>query len=273
MPYAKRVDRLLHRWLHRPYRLHTIDHGGQGPVIVLLHGLASSSANWDHLIPLLKDSYRCVTIDLLGFGESPKPQWAGYTMDDHLRAIHVTIRHLHLKTSYTLVGHSLGSLLATRYTRMHNRQVKRLVLLSPPVYAPLYTIQSRTARQRTSMYLKAYKYLRSSKRSTPENIARLRRILPQVRFLELNQDTWVPFVRSLERCIESQTLIDDIRHVAAPTDVFFGNMDEVIVPYNVKQLAKIRAVNLYPLNVHHAVTKRYAAAIARVVRHQPATKG
>lgn len=263
------LDRFIHRFLGRPYQLHVIDHGGNGPVIIFLHGLASSSANWHYLIPLLQKSHRCLSIDLLGFGESPKPHWSEYTLEEHLYSIECTIKKLRLRQSFTLVGHSLGSLLATRYARLHVAQVGRLVLLSPPIYAPLYTITNRAARQRTSFYLKAYKFLRTYPRINPDNITKLTRLFPQLKFMTLNRQTWTPFIKSLEHCIENQTLIDDLRHTTMPVDIFYGSLDEVVVPYNVRQLASVRDVSLHPLNVQHAVTRRYAQAIARFLRDTP----
>jgi pimeloyl-ACP methyl ester carboxylesterase len=258
-------DNLWHKRLSRPYRLHYYDHGGSGPVIVLLHGIASSSDNWIQLIPLLKQDYRCVSLDLLGFGQSPKPLWCTYTIDDHIRAIEATIRSLHLRNTFTLVGHSMGSLFATRYARLQPRRVQRLILLSPPVYAPLDTIPSRSARRRTSFYLRMSRFLRGHKGFTPENIIRLRRIFPQLKYMALNRATWTPLIRSLEHCIEQQSLIEDIREVQAPVDIFYGIFDELIVPYNVKQLTKIRDVRLHPLRLNHVVGKRYSRAVAQLL--------
>ena len=264
----KPLDIFWHRYLRRPYKLSTYDHGGgqpDQPVIILLHGLASSSANWDPLIPLLKAKYRCISIDLVGFGNSPKPQWYKYTMEEHIRDIRRTIRSLKLDEPFILAGHSLGSLIATRYARILPKHVQRLVLLSPPVYAPLGRIADRRARQRTSMYLQAYRFLRTHKRVTAENVLRLSRIVPPMKFLVLNRATWLPFIRSLEQCIENQTIIEDIVKVKAPIDIFYGIFDEVVVPYNIKQLAKLRDVTLYPLKVNHIVGKRYAVAVAKVL--------
>ncbi|HEX8182405.1 MAG TPA: alpha/beta fold hydrolase [Candidatus Saccharimonadales bacterium] len=261
-------DRFWHKLLGRPYRLHVIDHGGDKPVIVLLHGLGSSSANWHELTPLLKASYRCITIDLLGFGSSPKPQWVSYSMEDHIRSIQATLNALHLHQPYILLGHSLGSLLATRYARHHANYIRRLILLSPPVYAPIDTIKNRSARQRTSIYLRAYRFLRTHHRATPENMARLGNLLPHVNPFAITRDTWTPFVRSLEQCIENQTLIADIKDVSVPIDIYYGIFDEVVVPYNVKQLAKIRDVELHPLRVNHVVGKRYAKSVATALLKQ-----
>jgi pimeloyl-ACP methyl ester carboxylesterase len=262
----KLVDIVWHKYLRRPYKLHTYDHGGSGPVLILLHGLASSSANWDPLIPMIKDRYRCISIDLAGFGDSPKPQWYKYTMEEHIHDIRRTIVSLKLTEPFTLIGHSLGSLLATRYARQYQNHIKRLVLLSPPVYAPLDSIENRGARQRTSMYLTAYRFIRTNKNVTLENFIRLSRIVPPMKYLIVNRATWLPLIRSLEQCIENQTIIKDIVEVKAHIDIFYGIFDEVVVPYNVKQLARIRDVTLHPLKVNHAVTKRYAEAIAKVLK-------
>jgi cis-3-alkyl-4-acyloxetan-2-one decarboxylase len=257
------LDLLWHRFLKRPYRLYLKDHGGDGPVIIMLHGLASSSANWDPMIPLLRDKYRCITIDLVGFGASPKPDWYQYTMEEHIRDINKTIKSLRIERPFILVGHSLGGLIATRYARLNPKDVSRLVLLSPPVYAPLDTIESRIAQQRTSMYLNAYRFLRTHPRVTFDNFLRLTRIIPQTKSLVLDRATWLPLIRSLEQCIENQTIIRDIEEVRAPVDVFYGIFDEVVIPYNVKNLARIRDVTLHPLNVTHMVGKKYAAEVAK----------
>lgn len=259
---------IWHKWLRQPYRLHVTDHGGSGPVIILLHGLASSSENWQPLIPLLRQHYRCITIDLVGFGQSPKPAWYGYSIEDHISCLHYTMRGLHLRQNYTLLGHSLGSLLATRYASQYPRHINRLVLLSPPVYAPPDSIASRRARQMTSMYLRAYRFLRNNPRFTAANFQKLARIIPILRPLDVTTKTWTPLVRSLEQCIENQTIITDIAHIDVPTDIFYGIFDEVVVPYNVRQLGSIRDVTLHPLKVDHPVGKRYAAAVAKVLTTQ-----
>ena len=258
------LDIFWHKYLRRPYRLHVFDHGGTGkPVLIMLHGLASSSANWDPLIPLLKDNYRCITIDLVGFGASPKPSWYSYSIDEHVRDIQCTIQALKLAEPFILLGHSLGSLIATRYARQHQEMIERLILLSPPVYGPTDTIADRRARRRTSLYLKAYKFIRTNPRVTLDNFLRLSRILPVMKFLVIDRDSWIPFKRSLEQCIENQTILQDIIEVKAPIDIFYGLFDEVVIPYNVRQISSLRDVTMYPLRVNHIVGKRYASLVAR----------
>lgn len=245
----------------------TTSHGDRhAPVVVLLHGIAASGEDWGKLIPLLTPRYRCVTIDLLGFGKSPKPQWAKYTMEDHLRSLEYTLRKLRLRQPFVLAGHSLGSLLATRYTSEHNGRVSRLLLLSPPVYPPLTNITSRTALRRTDLLMRAYKFLRTEPRTSPANLRRLSRIIPLPRSLTKLPATRLPFFRTLEHCIEQQTIIEDITHITVPVDVFYGSLDSVVIGHNVRALAKLRNVHVHSFRGNHNISRPYAQLVARTLK-------
>lgn len=259
-------DQWWHRSLGRPYRLHFTIHGeADKPTIVLLHGIAASSEDWGKLIPLLTPQYRCITIDLLGFARSPKPQWAVYSMEEHIRSIRHTIKRLPMNGPFILAGHSLGSLLATRYARSYPRQVNRLLLLSPPVYPPLAAIQKRSALRRTDLLIRLYRFMRTHPRMTPENLRRLSYIIPLPRSITTYPETWLPFFRTLERCIEQQTIMDDIRAIRAPTDIFYGSLDTVVVGDNVRLLARARDVHLHTFRGNHAIGRTYAKTVAAVL--------
>jgi pimeloyl-ACP methyl ester carboxylesterase len=258
-----KLDNLWHKYLRQPYRLHVVDHGGDGPVIILLHGIAASSDKWSNLVPLLAESFHCITIDLVGFGKSPKPQWYGYTMDDHVRCIHHTISKLRLKGPYILAGHSLGSLLASRYARLSPKTVSHLVLLSPPVYAPLDTITSKAARARNQLLLKIYAFLRTNPRMTLTNFKRLSYILPLPKSVWQYPDTRIPFIRSLERCIETQTISEDLVQCKMPIDLFYGSLDQVVVAYNIRQLKNVKGLSIHGIRgANHEIGKRYARLVA-----------
>lgn len=256
------VRHAYHHFFKRSFKLHVHDDVGQGPVVILLHGLASSSANWQRTIPLLQQNYRCITIDLLGFGHSPKPEWADYSIEQHVRSLRRTIRNLQLPGPYILVGHSLGSLLACRYARRYHREIARLVMLSPPVYLHPNQYGRRRVKQATSAYLRIYRFLRSHKKFTLHNLRHLSRLMPAFGSLHLNESTWVPFMRSLENCIETQTVVTDIAEVSAPVEVFYGSRDQVIVVSNLKLLASMRQVTLHEVKgASHFIRERYATAL------------
>lgn len=261
-----RADLFWHKRLRLPYQLHITRYGqADKPVIVFLHGIAASSEDWSKLIPLLQNEYQCITIDLLGFAKSPKPQWYAYTMEDHLRNIRHTIRQLHIRGPFILAGHSLGSLLATRYARDHPRRVCRLLLLSPPIYPPADTILSPAARRRTAAFLKLYKFLRTNPRITPENFKRLSYLLPLPKSVSKHPETWTPFLRTLEECIENQTIIEDVIDITMPIDIFYGTLDQVVIAYNLRQLAENKGVTLHAFRGNHSIGRTYAKTVAQVL--------
>ncbi|WP_199184008.1 alpha/beta fold hydrolase [Cryobacterium sp. Y57] len=101
-----------------PSLLHVATDAGTGPVVLLVHGIASSSITFYEVIPLLTPNHRVIAVDILGFGQSPAPIGCQYRLDDHVGALAATIRSLKLREPFVLVGHSLGSLISTRYAAM-----------------------------------------------------------------------------------------------------------------------------------------------------------
>ncbi len=259
-------DYFLHGVLGRPYKL-SVRHSGDPskPVIILLHGIAASGEDWRKVLPYLESDYHCITIDLLGFGTSPKPQWLSYTMENHMRSLSYTLKKLHLGSPFVLIGHSLGSLLAARYANEHEANISRLLLLSPPVYPPLADIKSKSARKLTGLLLNIYRFLRDDPRINPESFRKLTYLAPLPKSIIRNPDTWLPFMRTLKECIEKQTILSDIRALNVSTDVFYGSLDQVVVNSNVELLARNKHVRLHSFLNTHDLTTRYGKLIAKVL--------
>src|SRR5215210_2789649 len=101
---------------------------GEGPVVVLVHGITGSSAHWEQVMPLLAERYRVVAPDLLGHGASAKPRG-----DYSLGAYATGIRDLMIALEYpkaTVVGHSLGGGVAMQFAYQFPERCERLVLMS-----------------------------------------------------------------------------------------------------------------------------------------------
>ncbi len=113
-----------------------IDTMADGPVVVLLHGLNSDATDWQPVIDDFPMDYRIVALDLMGYGESPKPMDIDYSPADHVAAIHNTLSKLDLQEPFLLVGYSLGGDIALNYAATYPEQVRRLFLLSAPFYLP-----------------------------------------------------------------------------------------------------------------------------------------
>lgn len=101
----------------------------------------------------------------------------------------------------------------------------------------------------------------STKRSfvTPEFIGRLAFILPPAKNIKNNPKTWLPTLKTLEHCIEQQTILEDIKTVPMPVDVWYGVLDEVVIGTNVQLLAAHQPnVKVHTYGGRHLLTKQYA---------------
>src|SRR5690554_3293801 len=102
--------------------LHIAEDVGSGSTIILVHGIASTSNTFKHLVPMLSHTHRVISIDLLGFGESP--DGVNYSVEEHVAALERTIRTLRLTRPFTVVGHSLGGLLMARRSEEHTSELQ-----------------------------------------------------------------------------------------------------------------------------------------------------
>ncbi len=119
------TDSLKHMHLHGhrvAYRLE-----GSGPPIVLVHGITSSSATWERVMPALAEHHTVIAPDLLGHGQSAKPR-GDYSLGAYasgVRDLLVALGH----ERATLVGHSLGGGVAMQFSYQFPELCERLVLV------------------------------------------------------------------------------------------------------------------------------------------------
>lgn len=98
-------------------------------VLLFIHGLSSYIPAWSKLIPLLKDYFRCIAIDLPGYGKSSAGVHAG-SMTFYADVISKFIKKLDLQ-KVCLVGHSMGGQISIVTALEHPSQVEKLILLAP----------------------------------------------------------------------------------------------------------------------------------------------
>lgn len=102
---------------------------GQGNVLLLIHGMAGSSATWREMIQQLAKKYRVVAPDLLGHGESAKPRAADYSLGAFAVWLRDFLDELGI-TRATVIGQSLGGGVAMQFLYQHPHYCERLVLIS-----------------------------------------------------------------------------------------------------------------------------------------------
>lgn len=100
---------------------------GQGPAVVLIHGMGSSHRQWGLTVPALIARHRVVSIDLPGFGGSPMP--AVQSFGGFADAVAALIRELALGSA-ALVGHSFGGMVAVDLADRYPELVRQAVLVA-----------------------------------------------------------------------------------------------------------------------------------------------
>ena len=102
--------------------------GGEGPAILLIHGVTGSSGQWEPAMQLLADHYTVIAPDLLGHGLSAKPR-GDYSLGAYASGVRDLTVALGI-TSATVVGHSLGGGIALQFAYQFPERVDRLALVS-----------------------------------------------------------------------------------------------------------------------------------------------
>lgn len=121
---------------------------GAGAPIVMLHNGGTSHAIWNDVLPLL-EGFEVFALDLLGFGESSKPE-RGYALERHVAILEAFIEAQSLAPVY-LVGNCMGSATNLAYAMQRPDTVRAMVLINTltaatfarGLYGPIYSLPRR----------------------------------------------------------------------------------------------------------------------------------
>ena len=132
---AARITRSTHNQRVRNLGDHLhVSVAGSGPPVIFLHGFRGSGRYWGPQVLTLAANHQIIIVDLLGFGESPWPADSSYDVAAHLDAIHRTVAPLVNGRRATIVGHSMGAILAAEYARRYRDEVSALIVLNAPMF-------------------------------------------------------------------------------------------------------------------------------------------
>jgi 3-oxoadipate enol-lactonase len=111
---------------------------GEGPPMVLIHGVGADGASWDQIAAPLAGDFRVLRLDLRGHGGSGHIEGA-LTLDDFVRDVVDVLDVCAIQAAH-VVGFSLGGMIAQSFALQHPGRLHRLVLLS--------AVAGRTAEER-----------------------------------------------------------------------------------------------------------------------------
>lgn len=200
--------------------------------VVLMHGIGTDSRNWHNTLKFLEGTnclknVRFITFDWLGFGKSTHRRSLEYNYDEQLLALENSLAKIN--TPIILIGHSLGTLLVSRYAYEHKKAIKHLILLSPPVF------------NRDEI-----KFLNAN----PEQNIFYQKIDPKL----LKNRVFMNTMNNVVFNIKNQKTFKELTTTA---DLIYGNEDPLISIRNIKALAKSnpKYLKLIETNGHHNISR------------------
>lgn len=262
------IDTLWHKKLKRPYKLvRHIDQSGGEPIVVLLHGIGKSSKIWETLAEHLEGkAMHLVALDLLGFGASPKPGWAVYTIEEHANAVLAAIKKMHPKRPVILVGHSLGCLIATHIAWREPALVQQLILYEMPLYASEVN-DSRRYKLNRDARLAFYKSIIKNPERSMKYARRLGKIAGRLNGpASMPPDTWLPYTSTLKNAIVQQKTYSELFEITLPIEIIYGTRDVFVIRANMKKMfSSHQHVSFHALKETHGVSARASRYLAQQI--------
>ena len=110
--------------------IHAVDHGGDGPPMLLVHGLGGSLLNWRDVTGGLRRTHHVWSIDLIGFGRSPRAGREA-TIPANYDVVERVAEHIGGGQPVVLVGNSMGGLISIVVASRRPERIASLVLVDP----------------------------------------------------------------------------------------------------------------------------------------------
>jgi pimeloyl-ACP methyl ester carboxylesterase len=241
---------------------------GCGQPLLMLHGFFGEKTCWLPLIELLQSQFRCISLDMLGFGESSKPEIC-YDVAVEVAFVREVVEALNIDPC-GIIGHSFGGWVASAYALKYPNSVSSLVLAAP-------------AGIRDDSFCGQYDALRPLLWQTPIVDWALQSAKPFAslagKSLQLQQIAgWrrelmsQPVARSfLMSRMRPEDAIDtvekDIHKLQVPTLVITGDSDETIPLWHCQTYAnEIPGAKLAIIpNAHHGLPQSQAEMMANLI--------
>jgi pimeloyl-ACP methyl ester carboxylesterase len=261
-------DVLVHKWLQIPHSLYVhTSHRVKKPraTVLFIHGIGNSGEAWEKVSGRLPADVRIVTIDLLGFGASPKPRWGVYNIHRQARSVMMTYIRLRLTGRVIIVGHSLGALVAIEIAKRYPRLVSALILCSPPFFRPdplTTSLIPSTEKVRKDIYRALQKY--------PEQFVKISALAAKYGIInksfKVTDEDVHSYMSALEASILNQTSLADAEKLSLPMYILYGTLDPVIITRHIKALGRNKdSVTVKSVVIGHEVRRQYITAVVKTI--------
>jgi pimeloyl-ACP methyl ester carboxylesterase len=207
-----------------PHRIHYLA-AGEGPPLVLVHGVAMRAADWAPVLRELSREHRVYAPDLLGYGDSDKPRDADYSVRMQTEVVRGFLDAMKLSQP-DVMGVSMGGWVALRLASEHPERVRRLVLVSSAGLGFKTTLTERSFSARTVPELRASLAMQTDRAGTIPVFV-LRDFLR-----ESKKKAWIVRASMRSMLTRPELLDGKLQRVRMPVLIVAGTADR-IVPFEV----------------------------------------
>jgi pimeloyl-ACP methyl ester carboxylesterase len=237
-----------------PYHVHFCDQG-EGPVLLLLHGFTASLHTWNGWVDALKDKYRIIRLDILGFGLTGPSKTKTYSRDDWVKFIDNFVKSINVD-KFSIAGNSLGGYIAWNYALDYPQKVDKLILIDPIGYPqdapflldlacfPVVGEMGKLMMPRLIVKM-CLKDVYGDKTLVTEELVDLYFALasrPGAR------EAYIDIFRMMKAASTRPDIGDRIKYISRPTMIMWGESDRWV---------PIKLLDRWTQDVPHAVVRRY----------------
>ncbi|WP_127112602.1 alpha/beta fold hydrolase [Shimia sediminis] len=216
---------------HTPLSVEYLESEGDGPAVVLLHGIGSNAAAFGAVMRLLPQSWRVIAWNAPGYGASDSLQQDWPTAEDYADALKGFLDRLDLASPF-LAGHSLGTLIGAAFAKKYPDRLAKLLLASPALgygVEPGGSMDQATQARindLSNLGADAFAHSRAARlvydaANNPDVVELVQGGMSKVHLRGYSQAA---------KMLSSGRLLDDAASITVPTNVLVGSGDVVTPP-------------------------------------------
>lgn len=214
--------------------------GGQGPVLLLLHGFGADKDNFTRIARFLTPHYRVLIPDLPGFGDASRNPKSSYTMADQVAHVHAFLGQLGI-TRLHIGGNSMGGFIAAQFAAPYGHMVESLWLLDPAGTTAAHESKVLRTYEKTGdlpMLVKRVGDFNETIRATTHKAP----FLPRFARVALGRRAVADFdlhTRIFRDMAESPVLDTAFQPMPTPALIVWGKEDEILNPAGAEAYRKL----------------------------------
>ena len=205
---------------------------GEGFPVVFVHGYTGNSRNWALTVPVLRESFRTISVDLRGHGLSGRPASEDdYALETMASDVYELLKALGV-TECVLVGHSMGGMVSQLLVMEHPEVVRALVLVDTAAEVPKGLLYDNRRKERAGLVEIAREkgmeaVFEEQLRTTPVHPA----LKANPRFIDIWREQFLmtsreAYIAGANGMSSRRSVVGDLANVSVPTLVVCGEKDE-----------------------------------------------